>query len=96
MAYPPRVVLNCLRGYRMELDAMVEEFLRDGVRLVAVVGQDCERVEEVIDELVVGLGDDASRFLLTSSHPGESVEDAVAFAQSLSEECAGEVAVVSL
>ena len=96
MPYPPRVVLHSLRGYRMELDAMVEEFLRDGVKLVAVVGQDCQRVEDIIDELVVGRGDNDSRFLLTSSHPGESVEDAVAFAQSLSEEYAGEASVVSL
>jgi len=29
----------------MELDALVEQFLSDGVKLVAVVGHDCERVE---------------------------------------------------
>ena len=47
MPYPPKVVLQSTKGYRMELDSMVEEFLRDGVKFVAVVGQDCEKLEAV-------------------------------------------------
>jgi hypothetical protein len=96
MRYPPKVVLHSTRGYRPELDALVEQFLAEGVKMVAVVGQDCERLEDIIDELVVGDGTAESRFLLTSSHPGESLEGAVAFAKSLSSEYAGDVAVVVL
>jgi len=42
---------------------------------VAVVGPDCARVENIIDEIVVGDGNDETRFLCTSSHPDEPFED---------------------
>jgi hypothetical protein len=74
----------------------VEQFLADGVKFVGVVGQECERVEAIIDELVVGDGSNPSRFLLTSSHPGESIAQVVAFANSLSAEYAGEVQLVEV
>jgi len=76
---------------------MVEQFLADGVSFVGVVGEDCERVEDIIDELVVADGSDAGHFILTSAHPGESVEAAIEFARSLSGEHGGsEVQVVEL
>lgn len=56
MPYARKIVLYCSRGYRQELDALVEEFLADGVIFVGVVGGDCSRVENIIDELVVGDG----------------------------------------
>lgn len=96
MPYPRKIVLHCPRGHDPRLDALVEELIRDGVRFVAVVGMDCERVEDIIDELVVG---DGSRDydLLTSSHPGEPLEAAVAFARDLALDSAGpEVGVVEL
>lgn len=94
MTFAPKVVLHCPTGYHMELDALVEQFLACGVKFVAVVGADCERVESIIDELVVGDGSDPERFILTSSHPGESVEEVVAFANSLSEEYPGAAQIV--
>ena len=96
MSFAPKVVLHCSTGYHPELDALVEQFLTAGVKLVAVVGPDCERIECIIDELVVGDGSNPERYLLTSSHPGESVNEAVFFANSLSEEYAGEVQVVEV
>ena len=95
MAYARKLVLHCPNGYEMRLDAMVEDFIRDGVAFVGVVGKDCSKVEDIIDELVVG---DGSRnySLLTSSHNGQSIEEAVQFAKALSGEFAGEVQVVEL
>ena len=75
---------------------MVEQFVADGVKFVGVVGADCSRVEDIIDELVVGDGSDDRRFILTSSHPGKSIEEAVKFARDLSEEYAGEPQIVEL
>jgi hypothetical protein len=95
MAYARKIVLHCPRGYRTELDGLVEKFLADGVAFVGVVGEDCSRVEDVIDELVVGDGS-KERFLLTSSHPDESVEEALEFARMLSDEYSGEVQLVEL
>ena len=94
MPFAPKVVLHCPTGYHIELDSLVEQFLSDGVKLVAVIGKDCDLVESIIDEIVVGDGSNPDRFLLTSSHPGESVVDVVAFANSLSGEYAGEVQIV--
>jgi len=96
MRFAPKIVLHCLPGCEGRLDTLVEQFLNGGVKSVSVVGNDCERVECIIDELVVGNGSDPGRFLLTSSHPGESVAEAVSFAQSLSLEYAGEVQIVEV
>lgn len=97
MAYAKKIVLSCAAGYRTALDEMVEAFIRDGVAFVGVVGKDCAKVEDIIDELLVADGSDESRSILTSSHPGESVDEAVAFAESLTGEFAGEeVQVVEL
>jgi len=80
----------------MELDSMVEQFLADGVAFVGVVGEDCSRVEDIIDELVVGDGTDDGRYILTSSHAGETIDDALEFARSLTNEYEGEVQLVEL
>ena len=96
MPFASRVVLHCSSGYRRELDALVEQFIRDQVAFVGVVGEDCARVEDIIDELVVGDGTNPSRFILTSSHPGESVAEVVEFAESLSLEKPGPVQVVEI
>jgi hypothetical protein len=97
MAYQKKIVLHCPQGYNEKVDAMVEDFIRDGVYLVAVVGNDCDKVEDIIDELVVGDGSDESRYILTSSHPGETIDEVVAFAKSLTGEYSdSEVQVVEL
>jgi hypothetical protein len=74
---------------------LVEEFIRDGVIFVGVVGENCAKVEDIIDELVVGDGE-RDYHLLTSSHPNESVEEAVHFAGSLTGEFEGEVRVIEI
>lgn len=96
MTYPAKVVLHCPHGYVARLDALVERFLADGVQFVGVVGEDCVQVEHIIDEIVVGTGQDPARFILTSSHPGESVADVVEFARLLSTAGEGEAQVVLL
>lgn len=96
MPYLQKIVLHCPAGYRSELDEMVEQFISDGVRFAGVVGTDCALVEDIIDEIVVGDGTKPSRFLLTSSHPSVSLEHAIEFTRSLSDEFSGEVQVVEL
>lgn len=87
--------LSLPNGYEWGLDKMIEDFIKDGVVFVGIVGKDCAKVEDIIDELVVG---DCSRDydLLTSRHPGKSVEEAIAFAAALTRNFAGEVQVVQL
>jgi hypothetical protein len=62
----------------------VEDCLRDRVVLVCVVGEGCEKVEDVIDELVVGDGSDLERFLTTTAHAGESLDEVRRFARGWS------------
>ncbi len=79
------------------MDAMVEDFIRDGVSLVAIVGKDCDKVEEMIDELIVGDESDDSSYILTSGHSGEMMDEVIAFSRSLTGEYSGnEVQVVEL
>jgi hypothetical protein len=92
--YSRKVVLHCPAGMPSGLDALVEDFIRDRVVFVGVVGADCEHIEDYIDECVVG---DGSRDydLLTSSHPDQTLDEAVLFAKSLGLEFSGgEVQVV--
>jgi len=84
-----KVVLNVRGDSTAGLDVLVEQLLRDGVVYVGVVGVDCARIEDIIDELVVGDGSQ-DRFLLTASHPGASVAEAIEFARSLSDGFAGD------
>lgn len=93
MSYETKIVLHSKSGYWPEIDALIESFIRDGVKFVGVVGKDCEKIEDTIDEIVVGNGNNEN-FILTSSHPGESLEEAIEFARSLSLEYVGEVQVV--
>ena len=95
MPHPKKIVLHCRTGYSPRLDTLVEEFIRDGVIFVGVVGEDCAKVEDIIDEIVVG---DGSRDyqMLTSSHADESVEEAVRFAGSLTGEYEGEAHVIQV
>ena len=80
MAYAKKIILHAPPCDSPALAEFVEACIRDGVVLVCVVGHDCERVEDVIDDLVVGDGKDPNRFLTTTSHADESLEDVRAFA----------------
>jgi len=93
MAYGKKIVLHCRSGYRPELDVLVRQFIKDGVSFVGVVGSDCSRIEDIIDELCIGDGSQPYT-MLTSSHDGESVEVALQFARSLSQDYSGEVQLV--
>lgn len=95
MPHPKKIILHCRNGYTPQLDALVEEFIRVGVLFVGVVGKDCARVEDIIDEILVG---DGSRdyHLLTSSHPDESLEEVIQFAESLTGEFRGSAHVLEV
>jgi hypothetical protein len=82
MNYAQRVILHAPPWDSPKLSTFVEQCIQDRVVLVCVIGPDCRRVEGVVDELVVGLGDDPSRFISTTSHPNESVEEVRSFAET--------------
>ena len=93
MVYAKKIVLDCPTGYKPELAGLVEAFIRDNVAFVGVTGKDCSKIEDIIDEIVVGLGD-RDYDLLTSSHPDKTLEDAIQFAKSLS--ITGDIQIIKL
>jgi hypothetical protein len=92
---PLKVVFNCTSGYQPEIDSVVERLIAGGLTYIGVVGKDCVKIEDIIDEIAVGNGS-SPRFVLTASHPECSVEDAIELAKSLTGEHVGEVQVITL
>lgn len=84
MQYAQKIILHAPPWHSPKLETFVEKCLRDKVVLVCVIGDDCARVEDVMDELVVGDGGDPSRILITTSHPNESIAEVLAFAEAWS------------
>ena len=80
MKIEPKIVLELPISDEALLAAFVEECLARNVSLIAVRGEGCERIEDEIDGLIVGDGSDDSRFITTSSHPGETLDQVIEFA----------------
>lgn len=77
-----KIVLIAPPWKSTRLPVFVEECLESGVALICVTGDDCERVHDVIDELLVGDGSrDPARFPATSWHTGEARDTVMRFAQ---------------
>lgn len=96
MAYKPKIVLHSPLRSDAPLAEFVEACLRDGVQLIAVCGEGCEEVHDLIDDLIIGDGSDDSRFILTSWHTGEPLDEVVEFASICGEGGADAVEVLTL
>jgi hypothetical protein len=96
MGYATKVVLYTPRGMHGGVEAVAHQFVADGVKFVGCVGADCEVVEDIVDWVAIEHGSPERNFILTSSHPNESVRQVVEFAEGLSEEYGGEVQVVEI
>ena len=96
MSYASRVILQLPISNEDLLDAFVEQCLRDNVALIAVVGEGAARIEDIIDELVVGDGSDDTRFVTTTSHLNETVEEVLEFAGLWNDERNQPVQIVNL
>jgi len=82
MLLAPAIVLHSPVTDKSALTVFVARCLADQVNLIAIVGPGCAELEEEIDWIVVGDGAEASRLVVTSSHPDESVDEVVDFASS--------------
>ncbi|MGY3611156.1 MULTISPECIES: hypothetical protein [unclassified Bradyrhizobium] len=54
MSYASRIILHLPLSNEDLLSAFVEQCPRDKVALIAVVGEGAARIEDIIDELVMG------------------------------------------
>lgn len=96
MTFAPKIILHSPVSDEALLDEFVEECLKSKVSLVAVFGPDSRCIEDVIDEIVVGDGSDANRFLCTSSHPDEPLEEVINMAETWESELGGLVQQIRL
>jgi hypothetical protein len=78
----PVVILHTPLSDPSKLEQFVEDCWREGVRLIAVAGPDADLIEDTIDEIVVGDATQDDRFVVTSNHAGEPIEDVLLFAAS--------------
>lgn len=96
MPFARKLILQVPVSNEALLNDFVEQCLNDGVSLVAVVGPGCDRVEDILDDIVVGDGSDTTRFLCTSSHPDEPFEDVLNMATTWEIERGDAVEIVRL
>lgn len=83
MTAPHKIVLHSLQSYPPDLDVLVADWIRQGVRYVGVNGVDAAKIEDAIDEACVGDGS-TPYFVLTASHGAdEALDDVVFLAQHL-------------
>jgi len=93
MTYARKIILHAPPWNSPLLEEFVDACIRDNVSIICVVGEDCERVHDVIDEIIVAIalgltvvGDGASRALaansdnpMTSWHTGQTADEVRAF-----------------
>jgi hypothetical protein len=75
MSLARKLILHSPISDETLLEDFVERCLAGGVSLLAIFGPDCEVLEEKVDCLVVADGSQPSRFLCTTSHRGESLDE---------------------
>lgn len=63
-------------------DAVLRQFIDDKIELFCVVGVDAAKWEEALDWLCIDPKANSVHFITTTSHPNESVEEVIAFAES--------------
>jgi len=80
MALAPAIVLHSPVSDEAKLRRFVEQCILECVELIAIVGPGCAELENEIDWLVIGDGSADARFVVTSSHPEESIDDVLEFA----------------
>jgi hypothetical protein len=96
VTYDPKIVLQLPISNPDLLSPFVEACIRDGVALIAIVGEGASEMDDLIDELVVGDGSDSSRYIVTSFHPNETAEEVLEFARRWEEERGQPVQLVKL
>lgn len=81
MTFAQKIVLHCPHGYRMGLDALVRQFVADGVKYVGVVGENVDEVSDIIIEILAADRASPKPFIAVSLHHDESVSEVVEFAR---------------
>ncbi|MCT7663431.1 hypothetical protein [Shinella kummerowiae] len=82
MVLARKVVLHSPISDTADLAGFVERCLSEGVFLLAIVGPGADKLEDEVDWIIVGDGNDPNRFLCTTSHPNEPLEEVIGMANA--------------
>lgn len=96
MSFSKKIVLHCPNGIPASMTELAAQLVKEGVKFVAVVGPACREIENMVDDASISAGSPDQNFVLTSSHLGESIEEAIEFAERLTGEYEGPVQLVEV
>jgi hypothetical protein len=68
------------------LQDLVETWIVRKISLVAVHGEGCEAVHDLLDQLIVGDDGNEDRFIVTTWHENEPIEDVIEFVGTFGDE----------
>ena len=77
-----KVVLHARVAYDRTHDALLQRLLDRKIALFCAVGVDCGAWEDAMDWMCIGPDGEIRGFVVTSSHPDESLAEVVAFAEA--------------
>jgi hypothetical protein len=81
-----KIILHCPIEDRSTLPELVETWITRGISLIAIHGEECESVHDLVDELIVGDGSNDGRFIVTTWHENEPLEDVIQFAETFGDD----------
>jgi hypothetical protein len=93
--HPGKVVLVSNTPYTAEHgEVVLSQLVDDKIELFCAVGLDAEKWEDALDWLCIGPDGKSLHFIVTTSHPDESVEEVISFAETFHCNCTDEVEVI--
>jgi hypothetical protein len=81
-SFARKVVLHARVPYDRAHDELLRRLRDRGVVLFCAVGVDCRAWEDAMDWTCIGPNGEELGFVVTTSHPDESLADVVAFAEA--------------
>lgn len=78
---PKKVILFSKNGYSKKHDGVLNRLIDEKILLFCALGKDCRLWEDIMDELFVGEDIERDFFLITTSHPNETLDEVIQFAE---------------
>lgn len=84
-----KVIVISESGFCDAMAQALENIIAREPRLIAILGNDCEKLEDLSDQICLGYGSNPQQ-IVTTSHPGESLEEVINFTKSFDQDQLGE------
>lgn len=74
MTEPRHIILHCPATDEARLDSWVEQCLARGVQTICCWGDGCDRIHDILDEIIVADGSGGLRCIETTWHIDDSLD----------------------